>query len=120
MLGCAHSAANPLTARYGIVHGQAVGRLISHVMRRNAQEPWVADEYNLLAALVGLSSFEPMLSQIELLLEQAHLDSGFARSGMVKTDIPSLALEASSQWTATFNPVSYGVSDFEALYEEVL
>jgi alcohol dehydrogenase len=120
MLGCAHSAANPLTARYGIVHGQAVGRLISHVMRRNAQEPWVADEYNLLAALVGLSSFEPMLSQIELLLEQAHLDSGFARSGMVKTDIPSLAQEASSQWTATFNPVSYGVSDFEALYEEVL
>jgi alcohol dehydrogenase len=119
MLGCAHSAANPLTARYGIVHGQAVGRLIPGVMRRNAQDPKVADEYNLLAALVGLSSYEPLVAQIELLLEMAHLESGFARFGMVREDIPMLAVEAAAQWTAAFNPVSFSSADFEALYEAV-
>jgi alcohol dehydrogenase len=120
MLGCAHSAANPLTARYGIVHGQAVGRLIPSVMRRNAQEPRVADEYNLLAALVGLSSFELLISKIELVLEQAHLDSGFARFGMVASDIPALAAEAAAQWTAAFNPVAFRPEDFESVYTEVL
>ena len=120
MLGCAHSAANPLTARYGIVHGQAVGRLIPAVMRRNAGAEAVADEYNLLAALVGLSSYELLIAQIELVLEQAHLDSGFSRFGMVASDIPALAVEASTQWTAAFNPVSYEAADFESLYEEVL
>lgn len=120
MLGCAHSAANPLTAKYGVVHGHAVGRIIPAVMRRNACEPVVADEYNLLAALVGLSSYELLIAQIELVLEKAHLDSGFSRFGMESTDIPSLSIDAAAQWTAAFNPVSYGISDFKAIYEEVL
>lgn len=120
MLGCAHSAANPLTARYGIIHGQAVGRLIPHVMRRNARESGVADEYNLLAALVGLSSYEVLISQIESVLEKAHLDSGFARFGMVASDIPALAGDAAAQWTAAFNPVAFSTGDFESVYAEVL
>jgi alcohol dehydrogenase len=120
MLGCAHSAANPLTARYGIIHGQAVGRLIPHVMRRNARESGVADEYNLLAALVGLSSYEVLISQIESVLGKAHLDSGFARFGMVASDIPALAGDAAAQWTAAFNPVAFSTGDFESVYAEVL
>src|SRR5205809_2548601 len=35
MLGAAHSAANPLTAHFGIVHGQAVGMMLPHVVRVN-------------------------------------------------------------------------------------
>ena len=42
MLGAAHSAANPLTAHYGIVHGQAVGLMLPHVMRFNAEVPEAA------------------------------------------------------------------------------
>ena len=37
MLGAAHAAANPLTAQYGIVHGQAVGLMLPAVMRFNAR-----------------------------------------------------------------------------------
>src|SRR5688572_30419634 len=39
MLGAAHSAANPLTAHYNIVHGQAVGLMLPGVIRFNAREP---------------------------------------------------------------------------------
>src|SRR5688572_9509890 len=37
MLGAAHSAANPLTAHCGIVHGHAVGVMLPHVIRFNSQ-----------------------------------------------------------------------------------
>ena len=37
MLGAAHSAANPLTAHYGIVHGQAVGLMLPAVIAFNAR-----------------------------------------------------------------------------------
>src|SRR5215470_13270123 len=35
MLGAAHSLANPLTAEFNIAHGQAVGLMLPHVIRRN-------------------------------------------------------------------------------------
>src|SRR5207248_852211 len=37
MLGICHSCANPLTAHYGITHGVAIGMLLPHVIRFNAQ-----------------------------------------------------------------------------------
>src|SRR5205085_2668905 len=39
MLGAVHAAANPLTARHGIVHGQAVGIMLPHVVRFNSADP---------------------------------------------------------------------------------
>ena len=42
MLGAAHAAANPLTARYGVIHGHAVGLMLPAVVRFNAQDPEVA------------------------------------------------------------------------------
>src|SRR6476469_1664942 len=41
MLGAAHSAANPLTAHHGIVHGQAVGVVLPGIIRFNAKNPEV-------------------------------------------------------------------------------
>ncbi|HTU26921.1 MAG TPA: iron-containing alcohol dehydrogenase, partial [Pirellulales bacterium] len=35
MLGATHALANPLTAHYGIVHGQAIGLMLPHVIRFN-------------------------------------------------------------------------------------
>src|SRR5207244_6805633 len=35
MLGAAHAAANPLTARYGVVHGQAVGLMLPAIVAFN-------------------------------------------------------------------------------------
>ena len=45
MLGAAHSAANPLTAHFGVAHGQAVGMMLPHVVRFNAREPAASRAY---------------------------------------------------------------------------
>jgi len=50
MLGAAHSAANPLTAHYGIVHGQAVGMMLPHVVRFNGRDPGALKAYAELAS----------------------------------------------------------------------
>ena len=46
MLGAAHALANPLTATYGIVHGEAVALMLPHVIRHNGQQ--VGDWYREL------------------------------------------------------------------------
>ena len=120
MLGCAHSGANPLTAHFGIVHGQAVGRLIPSVMRRNAREEFVADEYNTLAEVAGFSSVNTLIGRIEEILTIAGLGTPLGRLGVGEDSIVTMAREAAAQWTATFNPVEYAVSDFEEIYREVL
>ena len=56
MLGAAHALANPLTAEYGIPHGQAIGLMLPHVVRFNGQV--VADQYlELLEATGGAEGF---------------------------------------------------------------
>ncbi len=120
MLGCAHSAANPLTAHCGVVHGQAVGRLLSGVIRRNAADPAAAAEYRALAHLAGLEGVEALLARLEEILALAGLDTRLGALGLDEALIPVLAGEASQQWTASFNPVSFSQSDFEALYRDVL
>src|SRR5437588_183500 len=45
MLGAAHSAANPLTAHYEIVHGQAVGMMLPSVLRFNGADPVARQAY---------------------------------------------------------------------------
>jgi alcohol dehydrogenase len=54
MLGAAHAAANPLTAHFGVTHGHAVGMMLPHVVRFNAQEPGVARAYVEVACAAHL------------------------------------------------------------------
>ena len=56
MLGAAHALANPLTATYGIVHGQAVSVMLPHVIRFNGAEydRWYVD---LLECTAGYNGF---------------------------------------------------------------
>src|SRR4029077_19962198 len=49
MLGAAHAAANPLTAHFGIVHGQAVGLMLPHVIRFNAHQSQSRRAYSAVA-----------------------------------------------------------------------
>src|SRR5688500_19112023 len=49
MLGAAHAAANPLTAHFNVVHGQAVGLMLPAVIRFNAQDKAVRLLYRDLA-----------------------------------------------------------------------
>ena len=51
MLGAAHAASNPITAKYGTTHGITVGLLLPHVIRWNAD--FVGDLYRELAQAAG-------------------------------------------------------------------
>lgn len=125
MLGAAHSAANPLTAHYNIVHGQAVGIMLPLVVRFNAQDPVALQAYAELASALELarvsdglhSALEALLSRLESLLNLAGIPRSLADCGVESSKIKLLAEEASRQWTANFNPRAIAVEDFIALYE---
>ena len=119
MLGCAHSAANPLTAHFGVAHGEAVGRLLSGVIRRNCSSSSAKQEYLALAASVGLDSIDSLLGRVGEILDLAEMSTPLH---CVLSDelLSTMAGEAASQWTAAFNPVHFEEGDFEALYREVL
>lgn len=120
MLGAAHSAANPLTARYNVVHGQAVGLMIRGVMRFNATLPEVEQVYRDLAADVGLRSVDELIAKFDAVLELAGLKAKLGSFGLSHEGIADLAEEASRQWTAQFNPRTIAAEDFARLLEEIL
>lgn len=116
MLGAAHSAANPLTARFGTVHGIAVGVMLPAVIRFNAEDARARSLYLEHAAVAGLGSIEELVGRVEQILDAASMRGlTFDRSA-----IPALAADAAKQWTATFNPRPITAVDFERLYAEVL
>lgn len=126
MLGAAHSAANPLTARFGITHGRAVGMMLPHVVRFNAEEPDARAAYEKMATFVLSSdeSTEPtvdgLVACLESLLRTADFPESLVECGVTDDVVPELAIEAADQWTAKFNPRSVSVSDFDALYRSAL
>ncbi len=128
MLGAAHSAANPLTAHYGIVHGQAVGMMLPSVVRFNAQDPAARQAYAELASALEIACVSEGLDQavaalvarLEALLNAAQMPRSLAECGVERSVIPTLAEEAALQWTAGFNPRSITAPDFVALYEAAM
>ncbi len=128
MLGAAHSLANPLTARYDIVHGTAVGLMLPHVVRFNGEA--VADLYAELAAAAGLDvppksgqrstdrPAESISRRVAELRRAAGLPERLRDCGVEEARIPALAEEAARQWTAQFNPRPVGAAELRRLYEE--
>jgi alcohol dehydrogenase len=117
MLGAAHAAANPLTAHFGVVHGQAVGLMLPAVIRFNACDPLAHDHYIELSAAFDFGPLDEFVGEIETLLEVARLRDGLP--AIDPTLFPTLAKEAAAQWTASFNPRPITAPDFEQLYQEV-
>jgi alcohol dehydrogenase len=113
MLGAAHACANPLTAKFGIVHGQAVGLMLPHVVRFNASGG--ANPYADLC-----DDGEALACRIEAMLEAAGLPRRLEPLGVSVRDLPELAEVAAKQWTAKFNPRPVGPLDFLKLYEVAL
>jgi len=126
MLGAAHSAANPLTAHYGIVHGQAVGMMLPHVVRFNGRDPEALKAYAELASAPEIAcisdgldaALEALVAHLEMLLNIAQMPRSLTECGVKTAMIPTLAEEAAKQWTATFNPRPVTAKDFAQLYEE--
>ncbi len=123
MLGAAHALANPLTAQFGIAHGEAVGLMLPHVIRRNGQV--VGDQYRELfeaarAAGVQFQESDPveaLAAFVARLTQQAGLAGTLTECGVPATRLPELAAAAAEQWTGKFNPVEFSNDDFLWLYE---
>ncbi|MFN3169039.1 MAG: iron-containing alcohol dehydrogenase [Phycisphaeraceae bacterium] len=120
MLGAAHSCANPLTAHAGVIHGQAVGLMLPHVIRFNLQVPEAKQAYDELAKQAGVADAEALADRILSLMRRAGLQASLASLGIERSAIPALAEKAAGQWTARFNPRPIVVDDFVGLYERAL
>ncbi len=128
MLGAAHSAANPLTAHYGIVHGHAIGLMLPHVVRFNARDAATARAYEeiaqgtgvLPAANGGQSIADQFAKRLEYFLTLSGLSPSLKSGGVTESAIPRLAAEAAAQWTAKFNPRMVSAADFEEIYSAAL
>ena len=115
MLGAAHACANPLTARYDVIHGVAVALMLPHVIRFNST---VAGEaYHELYPDGDLADRITALKQIGNLPNR--LRDYPVQYTIGTADLPTLAKEAATQWTAQFNPCPLNISDFMKLYEQV-
>ncbi len=110
MLGAAHACANPLTARFGIVHGVAIGILLPHVVRFNASR--LPTAYGNL-----IDSVDHLGSRLTTMIRSAALPTTLAEIGIEEGAIPALAEQAAKQWTASFNPVPVGTAELEEIYK---
>src|ERR1051325_12021034 len=93
MLGAAHSAANPLTAHFNVVHGIAVGVMLPHVVRFNAKDVHARQAYAELAAAPEIASarngheaaVDALVARLDALLNLAKMPRSLARCGAAHT-----------------------------------
>lgn len=122
MLGAAHSAANPLTAHFDVIHGQAVGMMLPHVVRFNGEDEVIAEAYAQLVKGTAADSkngdpaYESLAGLLEYFMDAAGMPQDLASCGVDASKIDLLSEEAAAQWTASFNPRDITASDFTGLY----
>ncbi len=104
MLGAAHATANPITARYGTVHGDAIALMLPHVVRWNALPIYTELHKNLPAHLNHLA-------------QTASLPQTLREAGVDQTLLTELAEDASKQWTGRFNPKPFDAQAALELYQ---
>jgi alcohol dehydrogenase len=109
MLGIAHSCANPLTAHFGTVHGQAVGTMLPHVIAFNRAGSDAAAIYDSLHD-------GDLAAKVREHLAVCRMDLRLRDLGVDEAMIPQLAEEAAAQWTARFNPVAVDAAMLEGVY----
>jgi alcohol dehydrogenase len=125
MLGAAHALANPLTAQFNVTHGQAVGIMLPHVIRFNAQnapatQQWYTQLWNDVESKVAeptdLLAWEQLANFVHDLAATAGLNTQLHQCGISNDDAPRLAADAIKQWTGNFNPCKLQEADFRRLY----
>ena len=124
MLGATHALANPLTAKFGIAHGQAIGLMLPHVIRFNNQ--LVSDWYlDLLETTGGVNGYpkpqhgaDGLAEFVKELAWEAGLPGKLSDCGVSHTDLEELAQQAAKQWTGTFNPREVDATSLLSLYEQ--
>ena len=125
MLGAAHALANPLTARFGITHGQAVGLMLPQVICFNGQQvgAWYDELWRDVAhtdlgkSCTGESATSLLSEFVTRLVALAGLETQLQMVGVAEDSIEQLAKDATSQWTGTFNPRPLSQADFKEIYQ---
>lgn len=123
MLGAAHALANPLTATYGIAHGQAVGLMLPHVVKYNGVEfdDLYRDLLNTGGSTVRLrgsqSATECLAGFLTRLVATAGLEVKLEPLGVEYDKLQALAAAAAEQWTGTFNPRAVDADSLLGLYQ---
>lgn len=129
MLGAAHAAANPLTAHFGTTHGVAVGLMLPHVIRWNAQV--AGDLYRDLVIAAKWDETDMNSETAPGLLADGFTEylriadmpvsvSQTIESKINERILNQLAMEAFQQWTGTFNPRTMDHASFVELYRNAL
>ena len=121
MLGATHSAANPLTAHFKVLHGRAIGVMLPHVIAYNARDPQAAALYADLAHVkympAAATPVEALIARVNHLLNVAEMPASLADAGVPRDAIGPLSADAAQQWTAKFNPRAVSAADFATIYE---
>ena len=122
MLGATHACANPLTARYGTIHGVAIALLLPRVVRWNASA--AATGYAELLGLAGLPAgpdpAAALADRLEDLAQAGGLPRRLRDAGVAETDLPALAEEAGKQWTGRYNPRVFDAAGALQVYQAAL
>ena len=108
MLGAAHACANPLTARYNITHGIAVGLMLPSVVRFNNR---------VVSTLYQELYLSPLHERVSKLKAVAGLPERLRDFEIQREDLPQLAEEAAKEWTGKFNPLPVSAAELLELYE---
>ncbi|GDY12364.1 iron alcohol dehydrogenase [Planctomycetota bacterium] len=126
MLGAAHACANPLTAYFGVIHGEAVALMLPAVVAYNAQDPVCAALYAELAERAGLidkhaerDAVSALILRLNALIDQSSVAS-LASRGITDASIAALADDAATQWTAANNPRPVTAVELAAIYRLAL
>jgi alcohol dehydrogenase len=128
MLGAAHACANPLTADFELTHGIAVGLMLPHVVRFNAErigalyeelvpaikEMMTADDGQILDLAAGGTAVAEL---VETLVLRGGVPNRLRDHGIEREDLAALAEDAADQWTAGFNPRPVARQELLKIYE---
>ncbi len=119
MLGACHALANPLTARYGTAHGQAIAVMLPWVIEFNAEA--VEGLYDELAQWIDADAgfdrtCQGLVQFVRQLIGECRLKSTLGELGVAAGDLGDLAVQAEKQWTAKHNPIPVDAEALLAIY----
>lgn len=123
MLGAIHALANPLTASYGIAHGEAIALMLPHVVRRNGEvvSAWYGELIECCRETVitnsATTAAEALGEYVAHVSRRSGLATKLSECDIPRSDLPQLAAAASQQWTGKFNPIELATPDYLKLYE---
>jgi len=122
MLGAAHALANPLTAQFGVVHGQAVAVMLPSVIRYNGEQ--FEELYrDLLKIPVDSPNYphpdsgaDGLATLVQSWVEKAGLATKLTQLSVDPNQVEKLSEDAAKQWTGNFNPREMNAAEYAKLY----